>query len=170
MRYYKILKMGQNPRFVSNILSALNGNNGELSSIMTYTFQSLILPDSEKYSALKDALIEIAEDEMHHFKSLNEILVDMGIIPYVVNDMNRPWNSTYINYELNIMKFLQANIKGEAYAIRVYENLIKMTDNQDYIERIRSIIEDETEHKEIFEKFLRQFTECNKQEINDNRE
>lgn len=146
--------MGQKQSFVSALLNASNGATGELTCILTYIFQSLIVRNDEFGKELRDKLFEIADDEMNHFEMLNEILIDMGVVPYIVNANKKAWCSSNVNYETDVYKFLKQNIYGEEYAIKDYEKIRQMTTNQKYIQMIDEIIKDEKKHKEIFEYLL----------------
>lgn len=126
----------------------LSGKFGELTAIFTYLFQHSIT----KNEKIKDALEEVALDEMEHMEKLSYLLIDLGEMPYYY-DGNKNFHTTkWVNYEENPKVFLQQNIEAEKRAIKDYMDLIESTDNQNVVKTILSIIDDEKEHIEIFKR------------------
>lgn len=129
---------------------SINGKHGELAGLFTYMFQHFISKDEK----LKDALLEIAEDEMEHIEELSYLLVSLGEMPYFI-DGNRDFYTTkWVNYENEPKLFLEQNIESEKRAIKDYMDIIESIQDKKIIEVLLSIINDEKEHIEIFERLL----------------
>lgn len=132
------------------IRECISGKEGELSSVFTYLFQSFI-SNEEK---IKNAILEVSQNEMEHIEKLSNLLVVMGEEPIFVGADKNYYTTKWVNYETCPKVFLKQNIEAERGAIKRYMDLIEETTNENVIQTILSIIDDEKEHIEIFNRLM----------------
>lgn len=125
------------------------GPAGEITAIMTYTFQDFI---SEKCPELKETLEKIAAVEMHHMELLGTTIFKLG--GYPVAGGRTYWNGSFVNYTLNPKKFLQQNIMAEETAILNYERTILNLSQESVKLLLERIILDEEVHIKCFKELL----------------
>ncbi|MBQ3755454.1 MAG: manganese catalase family protein [Clostridia bacterium] len=126
-----------------------SGVAGELTAILTYSFQSYItlnLPDVRK------AIEGIAQTEMHHHELLGTTITKLGGFP--VMGARQYWNGSFVNYTLDPKKYLQQNIVAEENAIRNYEHTILNLTSPSVKMLLERIILDEQVHIEDFKELL----------------
>lgn len=132
------------------IRESISGKDGELSAVFTYLFQSFVAIDEK----MRYAIAEIAEDEMEHIEKLSNLLVSMGEEPIFVDANKNFYTTKWVNYETCPKVFLKENIECEKLAIKKYMDLIEATTDEKVVQIILSIIDDEKEHLEIFNRLL----------------
>ena len=132
------------------IRESISGKDGELSAVFTYLFQSFVATDEK----MRHAIAEIAEDEMEHVEKLSNLLVSMGEEPVFVDANKNFYTTKWANYETCPKVFLKENIEYEKLAIKKYMDLIEATTDEKVVQTILSIIDDEKEHLEIFNRLL----------------
>ena len=59
---------------------AYAGRNGELTAILQYVYQSILLDGCGKTNEAKQ-LVRIAVDEMHHLEKIGSLFVKLGVPP-----------------------------------------------------------------------------------------
>ena len=146
--YPKIKDAINNPRTVCIIKNLMSGNEGELTAVLQYFYQSSISKDMEK--EISDVLEEISIVEMMHLEMLSHAIVDFGGEPRYENGIGQSFNANTVNYSTKLSKILDANILGEEKAIENYKKAIDMVDNNSLKELFKRIIEDEKLHIKIF--------------------
>lgn len=128
-----------------------SGQNGELTAILTYGYQSYI---SWQNAELSKALEEIGIVEMHHHEMLGKAIYKLGGYP-VMGGRNY-WNGSYVNYTIEPKRFLENNIVAEETAILNYERTILNINEEQVKLLIERIILDEEMHIKIFKSLLQQ--------------
>ena len=130
------------------LMPSYGGNAGEITAIMTYSFQHFICPVDEIARVLRG--ISIAE--MRHGELLGEAITALGGYPIVGG--RTYWNGSYVNYTLDTKKFLKQNILAEENAILGYERTI-LNLSQDCLKQLlERIIVDEEIHIKLFKELL----------------
>lgn len=139
------------------ILNSYAGEISENTASHLYLYQSFSLKEKNpKYSGI---LEKISIVEMKHLELLAQAIQLLGLAPaYVAIKDNKliPWNSSYVNYELNVEELLKFNIESEKKAIRQYEKLIDQLRNVSIQNLIKRIIQDEEIHITIFSSMLKE--------------
>ncbi len=125
------------------------GPAGELTSVMTYSFQSYI---SERYPEIQAQIDQIALVEISHQKLLGQLIFKLGGYPVIGS--RTYWNGSYVNYTLNTKKFLQQNIVGEETAILNYERTILNLSAEPVKLMLERLILDEEIHIKAFKDLL----------------
>ena len=128
----------------------ISGKDGELSAVFTYLFQSFVALDEK----MRNAILEISQDEMEHVQKLSNLLVSMGEEPIFIDANKNFYITKWANYETCPKVFLKQNIESEKLAIKNYMDLIETTTDEKVVQTILSVIDDEKEHLEIFNRLL----------------
>lgn len=127
------------------LMEDYGGAEGELTAILTYSFQSYVLSDMPEYEELRDTLEGIAIAEMHHHEMLGEAIVKLGGTP-VMGGTHKFWNGSMVNYCKDVINMINIDIKGEKIAIENYKKTIRCLQNYSLRELIERIIMDEELH------------------------
>ena len=140
----------ENAKILSHLYAS---NEGELTAIHQYTYETFILEDPEVILIIK----EIAEVEMHHLKILGNLIKLLGGMP-IFDDCNSHsieyWNSDFVYYDTDLKTILEINIEEEKKAIYNYQMVLSIIDDIYIKENIERILADEYLHLEIFQKLL----------------
>ena len=130
------------------LLPSFGGNSGEITSIMTYSFQHLVCPLKE----IGDIMKGISFVEMHHMELLGKAIVALGGYPVIGG--RTYWSGSHVNYTLDTKKFLRQNILAEETAILGYERTILNLSQDPLKQLVERIIIDEEIHIKIFKDLL----------------
>jgi len=128
-----------------------SGQNGELTAILTYSYQSYISWQNDEFA---DILEKIATVEMHHHEMLGKTIFKLGGYP-VMGGRNY-WNGSYVNYTIEPKRFLENNIAAEETAILNYERTLLNLSEEQVKLLIERIILDEEIHIKVFRTLLKQ--------------
>lgn len=146
--YPKMHDIKPDYKFGRMVYDSYSGAYGELTAITQYVYENIT---NEENKELKNILMRVAMDEMHHLKILGELLVQLGFIPYYMGSRNNKWCSDRVKYKFNsVEEMMKYNIQTEKMAIKEYERLINYTDDKCIKEIISRIIKDEENHIRIF--------------------
>lgn len=155
-----------NEKFAKKLIDIYAGSKSEFTAICQYIYQSFIV--KPQFKELSEILENISICEMQHQEIISQILLSMRINPkfckYIDSNLNicNYWSAGNVKYITDIPKFIDYNIKNEEYAINDYKELIKLTDNQNIIDIITTIIKDEEAHINIFHKIKSKFKNNNR--------
>lgn len=150
--YPKIEHLKQDYKFGRMLYNSFSGSASELTTVLQYINENI---SNETSPELKNVLMKIAIQEMHHLKILGDILVKLGFIPYYMSSRNNKWCSDNIKYKFKCVEdMLKYNIEGEKMAIREYQKLIENTEEKCIKDTLCRIIQDEENHIRIFESLL----------------
>ncbi len=145
---YPTLTVERNINDSKVLMPVYGGVGGEVTAIMTYTFQHLITGSGDLSSMLEG----VAAVEMHHMELLGKAITALGGYPIIGG--RTYWNGSCVNYTLDPKKFLKQNVVAEENAILSYERAI-LNLNQDSLKlMIERIILDEEIHIKLFKEFL----------------
>ena len=152
-------------KVAKKLIDIYAGSKGEFTAVCQYIYQSFIV--KPEYKELSDILENISICEMQHQEIISQILLSMGINPkfckYIDSNLNicNYWSAGNVKYITDISKFLDYNIKLEEYAINDYNELLKLTTNQNIIDIVKEIIKDEEAHIIVFNKLKTKFNNQN---------
>lgn len=142
------------------IKRAYAGYKSELTSTVQYSYQHFILGTVPALNNVSKALEDIGIKEMIHYEMLAKILVRCGIDPkncvYIDGNPNICdfWKASNVNYEKDIIKFMENNILIEKRAIEEYMKIVEETTSENLKAIILRIIEDEKSHIMYFKAVL----------------
>lgn len=138
-------------RSATIISPAYCGAYGELSAVLSYTYQNLnfIYACEEQTAELFQG---IAIAEMHHFKILGQTLCALGVDP--IFSVCPPYKSEFYNtslitYSRSPQKMLMDAITSELVAINEYKRMLQLLDNEQVATIIERIILDEELHVQV---------------------
>jgi len=138
------------------ISPAYAGRDGELTAVLQYVFQSIVLGNcGEKEFA--HALIKIAVEEMHHMEILGTLICKLGAPPVFTACPPYPvgyYSASSVNYVRGVRQMICADICAEENAICCYERILCAVQNCKVAEIITRILEDERRHLFIFNQML----------------
>ena len=144
----------QDEKVVRKLLDIYAGSKGEFTATCQYIYESFIVKPENK--ELSEILENISICEMEHQEIISQILLSMGINPkfckYIDSNQNicNYWNAGNVKYITDILKFIDYNIKLEEYAINDYNELLRLTDNNNIKEIVNEILKDEKAHIKVF--------------------
>lgn len=153
--YPEIVPLPQNQKDI-RIAKALNfGRDGELSSFLTYLFQSEIIP--KDLGTLKEVLSQIASVELKHMQAVSNAIVSLGGTPNLTDGKGNVWTGRNVSTATNPKRILQINAKFEKDSIDSLSRAARETNNESLRQLYLKISEDEELHLELFEKLLEVF-------------
>ncbi len=130
------------------ISPAYAGRTSELTAILQYVYQSVILAEHDRVEESK-ILSRISKDEMHHLQILGTLITKLGAPPTFTSCPPYPvgfYSANAVNYSREIKKMITADICGEREAIAQYRQMIERLNNRQVIAVIEHIIGEEEEH------------------------
>ncbi|MCM1052529.1 MAG: manganese catalase family protein [Ruminococcus sp.] len=158
--YPKVQVEKKNPYYAKLLLEDYAGENSEDTAIHLYLYESLVL--SEEHQEYKKILMSIAEVEMHHLRLLGKTIKELGLKPIYGSIINKDnisyWNSSYVNYNINIKDILILDIKREETAIKSYKKHRSIINDRYIYTLLTKIISDEEIHLKIFKDYLNYLT------------
>ncbi len=147
---YPEIEVSQNISQSKLLMPSYAGAGGELTAILTYSFQSYT---GSKYPDIARTISGIARTEMHHHELLGTTICKLG--GYPVMGARTYWNGSFVNYTLDPRKYLQQNIMAEEAAIMNYERTILNLSEESVKMLLERIILDEEIHINIFKELLK---------------
>lgn len=147
--YPKIEVEKENKEYAKLLLNVYSGRNSETTAIFEYIYQSIILDN--KYGEI---LKNIAIVEMKHLNILGQTIKLLGLDPMYIYPNNidngfKYWNSSYVDYNNNLIHIISSNINDEKMAINNYNEIINKIDDKYVIEILKRLILDEEIHLKI---------------------
>lgn len=118
---------------------AYAGRNGELTAVLQYVYQSVLLSGCGRDAEAKQ-LIRIAVEEMHHLEKLGALLVKLGVPPVFTACPPYPvayYSAANVDYSRPVAQMLAADIRAEQEAIACYTRILDAVKNPD----VRAVIE-----------------------------
>ena len=149
--YPKVEVVKENKESAKLLSHVYAGSESELTEILLYVYQSMILEDSEP--EISKILLNISKVEMHHLYLLGSLIKDLGLNPiYADNNFNLKtyWNSNDVYYDTDLKTILEIDIESEKRAIHDYQMLLTVIDDCYVKELLERIILDEQIHLQIF--------------------
>ena len=132
---------------------AYAGKCGELTAILQYVYQSVLLSarGEEREAA---AIRRIAADEMRHLEILGTLICRLGAPPVFTACPPYPvsyYSASCVNYSKCTGEMLEADIQAERAAIAEYEHILENLSAGPAACVIAGILEDEREHLRLLE-------------------
>ncbi len=140
------------------ISPAYAGREGELTAILQYVYQSIML-DGFGMKAAAKTLEEIAATEMHHLQILGTLIRCLGAPPVFTNCPPYPvgyYSSSCVNYTKTPKAMIAVDLCSEKNAVLCYESMIKRLQNERVKEILKRIVADEEVHIKALEELARE--------------
>lgn len=134
------------------ISPAYAGGRGELTAVLQYVYQSILLERFGKKEMGKTVL-SIAINEMHHLELLGTAITLLGAPPAFTACLPYPigyYSASNVNYTKTPCEMIEADIAAESNAIADYRKILGCILNEPLKALIERIIEDEELHLAAF--------------------
>ena len=169
---YPIRIKNTNPKLASWIISQYGGPDGELGASLRYLSQRFSMP----YPELKGLLTDIGTEELGHLEMIGTIVYQLtknlsdeqikegGFAPYFVDHTagiyptaasGSPWNAAGIGVKGDLIADLTEDLAAEQKARVTYDNILRMSDDQDVSDVIKFLRAREIVHFQRFGEGLR---------------
>ena len=138
----------ENVRALRVVSPAYAGRDGELTAILQYVYQSILLGGSGE-KELAALLLSIAKEEMRHLQIMGTLIVKLGAPPVFTACPPYPvsyYSASCVNYAKSPRAMLAADISAERTAISEYERMIACLGNEPAAAVLARIRDDEEEH------------------------
>lgn len=139
-----------NANDVRLLLPLYAGKDSETTAILTYMYQTYVLPDTEVSRALE----RIAIVEMHHQEKLGHTINALGGTPIIGGNYNY-WQGGYVNYSKDVKRILDNNINDEKKAIAEYSRSARLASTPYVSQLLERIKIDEEIHLAILQELRR---------------
>ena len=129
------------------------GKCGELTAILQYVYQSVLLSARGEEKAAK-VIRKIAADEMRHLEILATLICRLGAPPVFTACPPYPvsyYSASCVNYAQCTGEMIEADILAERAAIAEYTRILEMLDEGPASCVIKSILDEEREHLRLLE-------------------
>ncbi|MDE6410982.1 MAG: manganese catalase family protein [Clostridia bacterium] len=144
------------------ISPAYAGGRGELTAILQYVYQSILLGRLGKKEISK-TILHIAINEMRHLELLGTAITMLGAPPAFTACLPYPigyYSASNVNYAKSPCEMLEADILAESNAIADYRKILTCISNKTLIALIERIIEDEEAHLAAFKSIKEELSRC----------
>ncbi|TDA66993.1 MAG: hypothetical protein D9V47_11795 [Clostridia bacterium] len=143
--YPPIMVRERNTDYARVIYDDFAGRDSELTAITQYLYHHFAANNME----VADLLENIAMVEMHHLEMLGQVIVLLGGDPRYWGSGLSYWNGSYVNYETDLCRALQANLPGEQVAQQTYQNHAAQIQDPYVREILLRIARDEEVHERL---------------------
>lgn len=138
-------------QIIRAISPAYAGREGELTAILQYVYQSILLDGCGKSEEAKK-LLHIAVEEMHHLEQIGSLLVTCGVPPIYTSCPPYPvgyYSASNVDYVKPYPQMLAADICAEKEAIAFYSHVLECVKDEQVCAVITKIRADEERHLRI---------------------
>lgn len=121
----------------------------ELEAISDYIYYSLISEDV--FPSVSEMFEKIAMDEMHHFRTLGRLMIDLGANPSILTSI-RSKNLKYSPCagncikNMSVMQAIENSIRDEKATVKQYESVLRALPDEKSKDIISKIVADEEKH------------------------
>ncbi len=132
---------------------AYAGKDGELTSVLQYVFQAIVLSENGMRELSRD-IMRIASDEMRHLQLVGGAIVRLGAPPVFTACPPYPvsyYSASCVNYVRGAREMVDADICSERNAISSYLRMLDRLDEPALSALIKGICEEEEEHLALLE-------------------
>ena len=144
------------------ISPAYAGGRGELTAVLQYVYQSILLGRLGKKDMSK-TILGIAINEMHHLELLGTAITMLGAPPAFTACLPYPigyYSASNVNYAKTPCEMIEADIIAESNAIEDYRKILTRISNEALTLLIERIIEDEELHLAAFKSMKKELSRC----------
>lgn len=135
------------------LLADYAGNEGELTAITQYFYNSLLAPLAGE-SGIGDLFACVSRVEMHHLELIGKLILayggDPGFLAYSRNNRPTWWDGSNVNYDKSPQRMLEAALRGERDAVENYKRTAAYVSDAGCRALIARIIADEEHHIALF--------------------
>lgn len=142
------------------ISPAYAGGRGELTAVLQYVYQSIVL-ERIGYADTSKKILGIAVNEMHHLELLGSAIAALGAPPVFTSCPPYPvcyYSASHVNYAKTPEEMLDSDIEAETQAICDYKQMIPRLCNPPLVALIERIIEDEELHLSLFKEMRKELS------------
>ena len=151
-KYPKLLDVKEDKKTSAILKNLISSRAGNLSCILRYAYQSVIADKTNE--EIGEIFEEIAVVKMTHMDMLMHAVSLCGGNPRFEDDKGNMFNAGYVFYSNKLKEMLEFNIQNSIQTIQDYKNAISLIPNQSIKDLLNRLIQDETRHKEIFNRIL----------------
>ncbi|MBO5046091.1 MAG: manganese catalase family protein [Clostridia bacterium] len=140
--------VGEDHRSLRIISPAYAGREGEMTAILQYVYQSIVL-GARCEEEVARALHQISVDEMMHLQLLGTLICKLGAPPTFTSCPPYPvgyYSASNVDYTRSPQKMILSDIAAERAAIAAYEKMLLQLTNERVRAVISAICEEEREH------------------------
>ena len=130
---------------------AYAGRDGELTAILQYVYQGILLDGCGKGEEAKK-LLHIAVEEMRHLEMIGALLVKFGVPPVFTACPPYPvgyYSASNVDYVKPYPQMLAADIAAEQEAIACYTRILSYVRDEEVCSVVTKIRADEEHHLHI---------------------
>ncbi len=140
--------VGEDLRTLRIVTKAYAGREGELTSVLQYVYQSVLLGQrGERELAL--LLQRIASDEMRHLQTVGALITRLGAPPVYTACPPYPvgyYSASCVNYARETAEMIEADIAAEERSAEAYAGMLKEMENPAAAEVVLALMKEEREH------------------------
>ncbi len=140
--------VGEDMKTLRIVTKAYAGREGELSSVLQYVYQSIVLGQRGERE-LSMLLQRIASEEMRHLQIVGSLITRLGAPPLFTACPPYPvgyYSASCVNYAKETGEMLAADVASEENSVKAYEGMLKEIENPAAAEVILALMKEEEEH------------------------
>ena len=140
--------VGEDTKTLRIVTKAYAGREGELTSVLRYVYQSVVLGQRGE-TELSHLLQRIAADEMRHLQIIGSLITRLGAPPIFAACPPYPvgfYSASCVNYARETEEMLAADIAAEENSVKTYAAMLETMENPAAAEVILAVMEEEREH------------------------
>lgn len=124
---------------------AYASDEGELTAVLQYVYQSIVLQRS--CPTLSQTLSAIAACEMHHFRLLGEAMQNCGVTPTITKRAGgNVYDASCVCRSTDPRQIVSAAMKSELEAIATHKKMLSVLHNEEIEKLVERLILDEQLH------------------------
>ena len=140
--------VGEDVRTLRIVSKAYAGREGELTSVLQYVYQSIVLGERGE-GRLAELLMRIGTEEMRHLTTVGALITRLGASPVFTACPPYPvsyYSASCVNYARETAEMLKADVEEEQNAVASYSAMLCEIENPAAAEILSSILSEEREH------------------------
>lgn len=140
--------VGEDIKTLRIVTRAYAGREGELTSVLQYVFQSVVLSQRGE-TELASLLQQIAADEMRHLQIVGSLITRLGAPPVFTANPPYPvgyYSASCVNYARGTEEMLAADLAAEENSVKAYASMLEEMENPAAAEVVLAIMREEREH------------------------
>ncbi len=140
--------VGEDVKTLRIVTKAYAGREGELTSVLQYVYQSIVLGQREERE-LSLLLQHIAAEEMRHLQIIGSLITRLGAPPVFTACPPYPvgyYSASCVNYARETEEILRSDIAAEENSVRAYAAMLEEMENPAAAAVILAVMKEEQEH------------------------